>query len=130
VTVFHAMWIPGLLFEDTEDTEKPSQTPENIGVLSRLSQGLRGQNRVIKLGHYVGAIFAARVRALKTGNEPATDCHPDRGFSSPKGMGSTVEGPAGAPGLRVFETWVSPRGPAPSRKKTENREPPTDNRFS
>jgi hypothetical protein len=25
------MWIPGLLFEDTEDTEKPSQTPENMG---------------------------------------------------------------------------------------------------
>jgi hypothetical protein len=33
------MWIPGLLFEDTEDTEKPSQTPENIGVLSRVPQG-------------------------------------------------------------------------------------------
>ena len=31
MTVFHAMWIPGLLFEDTEDTEKPSQTPENMG---------------------------------------------------------------------------------------------------
>jgi len=31
VTVFHAMWIPGLLFEDTKGTEKPSQTPENMG---------------------------------------------------------------------------------------------------
>jgi hypothetical protein len=31
VTVFHAMWIPGLLFEDTDGTEKPSQTPENMG---------------------------------------------------------------------------------------------------
>ena len=29
--VFHAMWIPGLLFEDTKGTEKPSQTPENMG---------------------------------------------------------------------------------------------------
>jgi hypothetical protein len=25
------MWIPGLLFEDTKGTEKPSQTPENMG---------------------------------------------------------------------------------------------------
>jgi hypothetical protein len=25
------MWIPGLLFEDTDGTEKPSQTPENMG---------------------------------------------------------------------------------------------------
>jgi hypothetical protein len=24
------MWIPGLLFEDTDGTEKPSQTPENM----------------------------------------------------------------------------------------------------
>jgi hypothetical protein len=31
VTVFHAMWIPGLLFEETKGTEKPSQTPENMG---------------------------------------------------------------------------------------------------
>src|ERR1700690_1959151 len=25
------MWIPGLLFEDTKGTERPSQTPENMG---------------------------------------------------------------------------------------------------
>ena len=39
VTVFHAMWIPGLLFEDTKVTEKTQSNSREYGVLSRLPQG-------------------------------------------------------------------------------------------
>jgi hypothetical protein len=43
VTVFHATWIPGL-FEDTKGTEKPSQTPENMGYLRDYHKVNHGQN--------------------------------------------------------------------------------------
>jgi hypothetical protein len=37
VTVFHATWIPGLLLEDTNDTQKLAK-PKEYEVFARVSQ--------------------------------------------------------------------------------------------
>jgi hypothetical protein len=37
------MWIPGLLFEDTKGTEKPSQTPENMGYFREYHKAWEGK---------------------------------------------------------------------------------------
>ena len=68
------------------------------------------------------AVGKGRNRASPCGGERfalTTDCHPDRSFSSPKGWEAEWRDPPGAPGPG-FETWVSPRGPAPSRKRTKD----------
>jgi diacylglycerol kinase (ATP) len=44
--------------------------------------------------------------------DPAEDCHPDRSFSFPKGMGSTVEGPA-VLSHALQKHWNRPSGAPP-----------------
>jgi len=70
VTVFHAMWIPGLLFEDTDGKEKPSQTPENMGYFRDYHKacGRKTGNQLgtLRWCHSPGRA-CSRLRALATG---------------------------------------------------------------
>jgi len=107
------MWIPGLLFEDTEDTEKPSQTPENMGYFREYHKACERKTRESNCDI---TLVPCRRACSCVGDRQRTryrlSSRPE--LLIPEGDGKRVEGSAVSPGAQVtrFSRPGQPRGVA------------------